>query len=356
MVCIQLDVINYLFIFVYIWLGCLLVACLQSQQRAMYLRDGSAQTNLRGATMRQKLQIKLSTSPNHSILTPGQPVPVLTLWHQVPCRVATGVPIFISLVWLHSENFPGRKWESNPRSSTLEADALTTRPMRQFIWLEHSRKKEPVEIKFIHLLLFDEESWSQVGQEMTLVYGDRQCWLWLVLGWVTMPAAWSLSLGARAALYFFFLYEQHTDQKSVMFIPLACWLSILCVKSFSIKPYIQTFQANSFIPAALLGTINFCHFIPWSVASIMAYNHKVSRKQNIRATLLSLPDKSVRTKCTCRHVLMLFVAENFAGQGRQFTKWSTDQLAFGTEHGFWHPAVCRGKYAHTQYEQASLLA
>ena len=36
----------------------------------MYLRDGSAQTNLRAATLRQKLQIKRSTSPSHSILTP----------------------------------------------------------------------------------------------------------------------------------------------------------------------------------------------------------------------------------------------------------------------------------------------
>ena len=41
----------------------------------VYLRDGSAQTNLRTATLRQKLQIKLSTSPTHSILTPGRPVP-----------------------------------------------------------------------------------------------------------------------------------------------------------------------------------------------------------------------------------------------------------------------------------------
>ena len=45
----------------------------------VYLRDGSAQIILRAATLRQKLQIKLSTSPSPSILTPGRPVPALTL-------------------------------------------------------------------------------------------------------------------------------------------------------------------------------------------------------------------------------------------------------------------------------------
>ena len=67
------------------WLGaaavCLfvwLVAYRPSNMR-VYLRDGSAQTSLRAATLRYKLQIKLSISPSHSILTPGRPVPVLTL-------------------------------------------------------------------------------------------------------------------------------------------------------------------------------------------------------------------------------------------------------------------------------------
>ena len=38
------------------------------------VRDGFAQTNLRAATLRQNLQIKLPISPSHCILTPGQPV------------------------------------------------------------------------------------------------------------------------------------------------------------------------------------------------------------------------------------------------------------------------------------------
>ena len=45
----------------------------------VHLRDGSAQTSVRAATLMLKLQIKLSTSPSHRILTPGQPFPVLTL-------------------------------------------------------------------------------------------------------------------------------------------------------------------------------------------------------------------------------------------------------------------------------------
>ena len=57
---------------------CLFVGFLTSQQH-VYLRDGSAQTILRAATLRKKLQMKLSTSPSHSILTPGRPVPALTL-------------------------------------------------------------------------------------------------------------------------------------------------------------------------------------------------------------------------------------------------------------------------------------
>ena len=52
---------------------------LRPSNMRVYLRDRSAQTILRAATLRQKLQIKLSISPSHSILTPSQPVPALTL-------------------------------------------------------------------------------------------------------------------------------------------------------------------------------------------------------------------------------------------------------------------------------------
>ena len=40
----------------------------------VYLRDGSPLTIVRAATLRQKLQLQLSISLSHSILTLGQPV------------------------------------------------------------------------------------------------------------------------------------------------------------------------------------------------------------------------------------------------------------------------------------------
>ena len=49
---------------------------------------------------------------------------------QTPGRVATGVPIFKSPGATQLGKSPLCKWDSNPRSSTLEADALTTRLMR----------------------------------------------------------------------------------------------------------------------------------------------------------------------------------------------------------------------------------
>ena len=61
------------------WTDCLLVSCLTSQQHASASQGGSAQTIIRAATLKWKLQIKLSASPCHSILTPSQPVPALTL-------------------------------------------------------------------------------------------------------------------------------------------------------------------------------------------------------------------------------------------------------------------------------------
>ena len=45
-------------------------------------------------------------------------------------RVATGVPILKSLVWLDPENLCCKR-DSNPRSSALQADALNTRPTKR---------------------------------------------------------------------------------------------------------------------------------------------------------------------------------------------------------------------------------
>ena len=48
----------------------------------------------------------------------------------MPSRIATGVPIFKSPIWLNSEKSPWCKWESNSGSAALEADALTAKPTR----------------------------------------------------------------------------------------------------------------------------------------------------------------------------------------------------------------------------------
>ena len=79
----------------------------------LHLRDRPTQKIVHAVVLRQKLQKKLSDSPSHSMLTSVQPVPALTLWRQPPGRVATGVPIFESLVWLDLEKDPWQKRESN---------------------------------------------------------------------------------------------------------------------------------------------------------------------------------------------------------------------------------------------------
>ena len=59
------------------------------------------------------------TSPRTDPITPGAG------------RVATGVPIFKSLVWLDPGKIPEQSGIRTRESSTLEADALTTRPTRR---------------------------------------------------------------------------------------------------------------------------------------------------------------------------------------------------------------------------------
>ena len=63
----------------------------------VYLRDTSARAVVLAATLRM-LQVTLSISSSDSILTPGQPVPALTLHRQAPGRAAIGVAIVKSPV------------------------------------------------------------------------------------------------------------------------------------------------------------------------------------------------------------------------------------------------------------------
>ena len=129
----------------------LFVGCERPSNMLVYLRNESGQTCLRTATLRQKLEIKPSTSPSHSILTPGQPA-----WPD-PIRPGS----WQGSHWIgnlsHSYNstrknlshsydstwknlsqsydstgkIPMRKRESNPGSAVLEADSLSTRPTRR---------------------------------------------------------------------------------------------------------------------------------------------------------------------------------------------------------------------------------
>ena len=95
----------------------------------VYLKDGSAQTIVCAATLLEVADQIIS--PSHSILIPDQPVPALTLEHQVSGKIANGMPMFKSLVQLRPEKTLQRKREVNSRSAALEVDALTTRPARQ---------------------------------------------------------------------------------------------------------------------------------------------------------------------------------------------------------------------------------
>ena len=54
-------------------------------------REVSAETIVRAATPKIKVQIQLSISPSHCILTPGQAVPALTPERRAPGGVVSEV-------------------------------------------------------------------------------------------------------------------------------------------------------------------------------------------------------------------------------------------------------------------------
>ena len=59
---------------------------------------------------------------------------------------------------------------------------------------------------------------------------------------------------------------------------------VLYGKNFNVGQYMQTFQPTFFIPALLIGTIGFYHFIPLSLTLTLPGGHKVSTKQNLLAS------------------------------------------------------------------------
>ena len=58
----------------------------------------------------------------------------------------------------------------------------------------------------------------------------------------------------------------------------------LCGKNFDVGYYTQNVLPNLFIPAMLIVTIDFYHFIPLSLTLTSPTCHKVSAKQNLLAS------------------------------------------------------------------------
>ena len=110
---------------------CLLADCLTSQQHASVSQGRICTHNFTCCHTEIEFADQTSTSPSHSIMTPGRPVPALTLQCQAPGREAAGVPIFKLLIWLDPEK-SHRKRDSNPGSSAPEVNASTSRPARRF--------------------------------------------------------------------------------------------------------------------------------------------------------------------------------------------------------------------------------
>ena len=77
MVVVVVVVVVVAVVIVNIIVACLLVK--RTSNMLVHLRDGSAKTSVRAATLKKMLQVKLSILPSHGVLTPGQPVPALTL-------------------------------------------------------------------------------------------------------------------------------------------------------------------------------------------------------------------------------------------------------------------------------------
>ena len=77
------------------WCLLVFVDCLTSQQHASVSQGRICSDKCTCCHTETRVAIKLSTSPSHSILTPGQPVPALTLQCRAPGRVATGMPFFL---------------------------------------------------------------------------------------------------------------------------------------------------------------------------------------------------------------------------------------------------------------------
>ena len=69
----------------------------------------------------------------------------------------------------------------------------------------------------------------------------------------------------------------HQCNESCWSVCLASQPAVLCSKNFDIGHYMQIFEPTLFIPAMLIGTIDFYHFIPPSLTMALPGGHKVSK-------------------------------------------------------------------------------
>ena len=110
-----------------------LVGCLTSQQHTSVSqgRIGSAQTILRAATLRQKLQIERSSSPQSQYTDTGPTSPSADPITPGAWQGSHWSANFEVTGMTRPRKKSRHKRDSNPGSSALETDALTTRPTRR---------------------------------------------------------------------------------------------------------------------------------------------------------------------------------------------------------------------------------
>ena len=98
----------------------LLVGCLTSQQHASVSQGRICSDKFTCCHTEIEVGDKLSASPSRSILTPGRPVPALTLYHQALSMTRPGkIPSRVGF----------EPWIFHSRGGRV--DALTTRPRRR---------------------------------------------------------------------------------------------------------------------------------------------------------------------------------------------------------------------------------
>ena len=105
----------------------LLVGCITSQQQASVSHGRVCTDNFTCCHTEIQIADQTFYLTQSQYTDTGPTSPSADPIRRAPGRVATGVPIFKSLVWLDPEK-SRRKRDSNTGSSVLEADALTTRP------------------------------------------------------------------------------------------------------------------------------------------------------------------------------------------------------------------------------------